>query len=60
MNRPAGLGKKQWLVEHNAPEKSYYYWQRRLRQNKYDECQTENLAVVPKGNLRYGGVVCCM
>lgn len=46
MNRPAGLSKKQWLAEHNVPEKSYYYWQRRLRQMKYDERQTESPAVM--------------
>lgn len=48
INRPAGLSKKQWLAEHNVPVKSFYYWQRKLRQTKYDENQSENQSVVPE------------
>lgn len=30
-NRPSGISAKQWLVENHISEKSYYYWQRKLR-----------------------------
>lgn len=35
--RPAGQSKKQWLAEHDVPEKSYYYWQRKIRRKSYGE-----------------------
>ena len=47
LSRPAGQSKKQWLAEHDVPEKSYYYWQRKLRRLVYDEGQSESPAVVP-------------
>lgn len=35
--RPAGQSKKQWLAEHEVPEKSYYYWQSKIRRMAYGE-----------------------
>lgn len=35
--RPAGQSKKQWLAEHDVPEKAYYYWQRKIRRKTYGE-----------------------
>lgn len=29
--RPAGMTAKQWLADNNISDKSYYYWQRRIR-----------------------------
>ena len=46
LSRPAGQSKKQWLAEHNVPEKSYYYWQRKLRRLVHDEGQSESSAMV--------------
>ena len=31
LSRPTGQSKKEWLAEHDVPEKPYYYWQRKLR-----------------------------
>ena len=39
--RPEGQSKKQWLAEHDVPEKSYYYWQRKVRHLVYNEHQAE-------------------
>lgn len=33
--RPEGQSAKQWLAEGEIPEKTYYYWQRRVRQETY-------------------------
>ena len=30
-DRPAGTTAKQWLVENDISEKSYYYWLRKIR-----------------------------
>jgi putative transposase len=46
-NRPAGQSAKQWLKENNIPEKSYYYWLRRIRANAYAEAKS-SLTVISK------------
>lgn len=33
--RPAGQSAKQWLADNGISEKTYYYWQRRVRQDTY-------------------------
>ena len=45
LSRPVGQSKKQWLAEHDVPEKTYYYWQRRVRQKAYGERQPDSPAV---------------
>ena len=35
-SRPEGQTVKQWLLENNVPEKSYYYWLRKFRKHAYD------------------------
>ena len=40
--RPAGQSKKQWLAEHQVPEKSFYYWQRKIRNLAYGDRQVEH------------------
>lgn len=47
LSRPAGQSKKQWLAEHEVPEKPYYYWQRKVRRMAYGELQAESPAAVP-------------
>lgn len=32
---PAGQSAKQWLADNGISEKTYYYWQRRVRQETY-------------------------
>ena len=29
-NRPCGMSAKQWMIENDINEKSFYYWQRKL------------------------------
>ena len=33
--RPEGQSAKQWLADNGISEKSYYYWQRKVRQETY-------------------------
>ena len=33
--RPEGQTAKQWLADNGISEKSYYYWQRKIRQETY-------------------------
>ena len=33
--RPKGQSAKQWLADNGIPEKNYYYWQRKIRQETY-------------------------
>lgn len=33
--RPEGQSAKQWLADNGISEKTYYYWQRRVRQETY-------------------------
>lgn len=36
-NRPAGMSAKQWMAENHISEKSYYYWQRIIRKEAYEQ-----------------------
>ena len=38
-DRPAGTTAKQWLVENDISEKSYYYWLRKSRKEAYGQMQ---------------------
>lgn len=35
--RPEGMSAKQWLSDHDIPEKQYYYWQRKIRSMTFSE-----------------------
>lgn len=35
LSRPEGQSTKQWLAEKGIHEKTYYYWQRKIRQEAY-------------------------
>ena len=43
--RPKGQSQKQWLAEHEIPEKQYYYWLRKFRQTAALHAQTQLPAV---------------
>jgi putative transposase len=45
-NRPAGMSVKQWMAENQISEKSYYYWQRKLRKAAYEQ-MNNSPAVLP-------------
>jgi len=34
-NRPCGMSAKQWMIEHDINEKTFYYWQRKLRKEAF-------------------------
>ena len=36
-NRPDGMSAKQWLKENQVSEKSYYYWQRKFRNELFEK-----------------------
>lgn len=36
-DRPAGMSVKQWMTENQVSEKSYYYWQRKLRTEAFKQ-----------------------
>ncbi len=37
--RPASMSAHQWLIENDIPEKRYYYWQRRIRNEAFKQMQ---------------------
>lgn len=41
--RPSGQSVKQWLKENDILEQSYYYWQRKFRNEAYDLMDKTNL-----------------
>lgn len=44
--RPEGQTVKQWLAEQGISEKSYYYWQRKIRKNVYEQIKPSQLSAV--------------
>lgn len=44
--RPAGQSAKSWMDENGICEQSYYHWQRKFRQQAYEQMK-ENAAAVP-------------
>lgn len=44
-NRPAGMSVKQWMAENQISEKSYYYWQRKIRNEAFE--QMNNSSILP-------------
>ena len=45
-NRPTGMSIKQWMTENQISEKSYYYWQRKLRKAAFEQ-MNDSLAALP-------------
>lgn len=48
-NRPAEMSAKQWMIENQVNEKSYYYWQRKLRTEAFKQMDHSSLLPVAKG-----------
>ncbi len=44
--RPQGQTITQWLAEHGISSRSYYYWQKHLRQEAYSQMQQAKLPEV--------------
>ena len=44
--RPEGQTAKQWLAEKGIPEKTYYYWQRRVRKEAYALAKKEDCTIM--------------
>lgn len=44
--RPAGQSARQWLEENDILEQSYYYWQRKFRNEAYEQMNKANLPSV--------------
>lgn len=44
-SRPEGQTVKQWLTENGLKEKSYYYWQRKIRKEAFNGCLPSSLPV---------------
>ena len=43
--RPESQSARQWLAEHDIPEKQYYYWLRRVRKAAYEQMKPKLPAV---------------
>ena len=43
--RPAGQSAKSWMNENGIREQSYYYWQRKFRQQAYEQMKSISPAV---------------
>ena len=48
--RPEGQTAKQWLTEHGISDKSYYYWQRKVRLQAYAEEKKPNVLSAAQEN----------
>ncbi len=48
-NRSAGMSAKQWMIENQVSEKSYYYWQRKLRTEAFKQMDHSSLLPVAQG-----------
>ncbi len=46
--RPAGQSAKNWMEENGICEQSYYYWQRKFRQQTYELIKRSN--VIPEAS----------
>ena len=58
--RPADQSAKNWMEENGISEQSYYHWQRRFRQQAYEEMKenTAVLAVAEKAELTFVEIPC--
>lgn len=52
-NRPAEMSAKQWMEENQINEKSYYYWQRKIRKIAFAQMDySTELPAVQQGNAQ--------
>ncbi|MCP1101013.1 hypothetical protein M2454_000234 [Aequitasia blattaphilus] len=56
--RPRNQSAKQWLADREIPEKSYYYWQRKVRQEVYEKLNSPTAipAVQPDANISFSEI----
>lgn len=45
-SRPDGMTAKQWLAEKEIPEKTYYYWLRKIRKQAFEQINGKSLPTV--------------
>lgn len=57
-SRPENQSAKQWLADRKIPEKSYYYWQRKVRQEVYEKLNppTALPAVQPNADISFSEI----
>ena len=46
-NRPCGMSAKQWMIENDINEKSFYYWQRKLRKEAFKDHPSDMAELSP-------------
>lgn len=46
-NRPCGMSAKQWMIENDINEKSYYYWQRKFRKETFEKNSSDLTELTP-------------
>ena len=46
-NRPCGMSAKQWMIENDINEKTFYYWQRKLRKEAFKDYPSEMTELSP-------------
>jgi nickel-dependent lactate racemase len=46
-NRPCRMSAKQWMIENNINEKSYYYWQRKFRKETFEKNSSDLMELAP-------------
>ncbi len=49
-NRPTEMSAKQWMIENQVSEKSYYYWQRKLRKEAFGQMNHSPMLPAVKEN----------
>ncbi len=54
--RPAGQSAKKWMDENGICEQSYYHWQRKFRQQAYDQMEKKRNASIC--GSKNGGLFC--
>ena len=46
-NRPCGMSAKQWMIENDINEKTFYYWQRKLRKEAFESKSSDITKLQP-------------
>lgn len=49
-NRPVGMSAMQWMTENQVSDKSYYYWQRKLRKEAFEQLNHSSMLPAVKEN----------
>ena len=56
--RPAGQSAKKWMDENGICEQSYYHWQRKFRQQAYDQMKEKEMlpSVTEKAEVSFAEI----